>query len=88
MAVAAIASATIATRFAGRAIGVWEGSGPNAASVRRLDGSTITAAEIDATVERLIGAAKVTGAGMALLTDGKIAYLKAMDFAIRRKICR
>ena len=85
IAVAAIALATIATGFAGRAIGVWEGCGPNAASVRRLDGSTITAAEIDATVERLIGAAKVTGAGMALLTDGKIAYLKAYGFRDQEK---
>lgn len=45
-------------------------------SIKRLDGSSITPAEIDATVVRLIRAAKVTGIGIAILNDGKIAYLK------------
>jgi CubicO group peptidase (beta-lactamase class C family) len=49
----------------------------NAAGVKRLDGTTITAAEIDATVTRLMAAGNVTGAGIAILVDGKIAYLKA-----------
>jgi CubicO group peptidase (beta-lactamase class C family) len=49
----------------------------NAAGVKRLDGTTITPAEIDATVTRLMTAAKVPGAGIAILVDGKIAYLKA-----------
>ena len=47
----------------------------NAASVKRLDGSTIAAAEIDATVIRLLAAGKVTGAGIAILNDGKIVYV-------------
>lgn len=47
------------------------------AAVKRLDGSTISAGEIDATVTRLMGAAKVTGVGVAIFNDGKIAYLKA-----------
>jgi len=49
----------------------------NAANVKRLDGSTIPAAQIDATVNRLIGAAKVPGLGLAILNDRKIVYLKA-----------
>jgi CubicO group peptidase (beta-lactamase class C family) len=49
----------------------------NAARVMRLDGSTIAAAEIDATVNRLIAAAKVPGLGLAILNDRKIVYLKA-----------
>lgn len=49
----------------------------NAARAKRLDGSTIPAAEIDATVNRLIAAAKVPGLGLAILNDRKIVYLKA-----------
>jgi len=49
----------------------------NAANVKRLDGSTIPAAQIDATVNRLIGAAKVPGLGLAILNERKIVYLKA-----------
>src|SRR5580698_8401654 len=47
------------------------------ASFTRLDGSTIAPAQIDATVNRLIDAAHVTGAGVALFRGGKIVYLKA-----------
>jgi CubicO group peptidase (beta-lactamase class C family) len=50
---------------------------PNASSVKRLDGSTIAAAQIDETVTRLMHDAKVTGLGLAILNDGKIVYLKA-----------
>jgi CubicO group peptidase (beta-lactamase class C family) len=53
---------------------------PNAPSVKRLDGSTITASEVDATVTRLMAGAKVTGVGLALLNDRKIVYLKAYGF--------
>jgi len=48
--------------------------------VTRLDGSTISAAEIDATVTRLMKAAEVTGAGIAIFNHGKIAYVKAYGF--------
>ena len=50
---------------------------PNAATVKRLDGSTIAAAEIDGTMDRVMRAGKVTGAAIAVLNDGKIVYLKA-----------
>jgi CubicO group peptidase (beta-lactamase class C family) len=53
---------------------------PNAPSIKRLDGSTLTAVEIDQTVMRLMKVAKVTGAGIAILNDGKIAYLKTYGF--------
>lgn len=46
-------------------------------AMTRLDGSTITQQEVDATVHRLIDAAHVTGAGIALFQDRKIVYLKA-----------
>jgi CubicO group peptidase (beta-lactamase class C family) len=54
-----------------------------AAGVRRLDDTTITPAEIDATVTRVTTAGKVTGVGIAILTGGTIAYLKA--YGIRDK---
>ncbi len=47
------------------------------ASVVRLDGSTITPAEIDKTVNRLMAAAKVTGIGIAILNNRRLVYLKA-----------
>ena len=46
-------------------------------TVTRLDGSTIPAAEIDATMTRLMKAAEVTGAGIAILNHGKVAFVKA-----------
>jgi CubicO group peptidase (beta-lactamase class C family) len=45
--------------------------------ITRLDGSTIATREVDATVNHLLDAAHVTGAGVAIFQDGKIAYLKA-----------
>jgi CubicO group peptidase (beta-lactamase class C family) len=55
------------------------------AIVTRLDGSTITAAEIDKTVTRLMKAAEVTGTGIAIFNNGKIAYLKAYGFRDKDK---
>jgi CubicO group peptidase (beta-lactamase class C family) len=49
-------------------------------SVKRLDGSTISSAEIDAAVTRLMSGAEVTGAAIAIFNDGKVAYLKAYGF--------
>lgn len=46
-------------------------------SVTRLDGSTITAREIDATAERLMRAAHVPGLALAILNNGEIVYLHA-----------
>jgi len=63
--------------------GLTVGAASNVASVQRLDGSAITAAQIDETVTRLLAAGKVTGMGLAILTDGKVAYLKA--YGIRDK---
>jgi CubicO group peptidase (beta-lactamase class C family) len=48
--------------------------------VRRLDGSAIRPADIDATVTRLMRSAEVTGIGVALLSHGKIEYMKAYGF--------
>jgi CubicO group peptidase (beta-lactamase class C family) len=47
------------------------------AGVMRLDGSVITAAQIDTTVVRVMAAAHVPGVGLAILNDGRVAYLKA-----------
>ena len=52
-------------------------------SVKRLDGSTISPAEIDSTVSRLMRAAEVTGVGIAIFNQGKIAYLKT--YGVRDK---
>lgn len=49
-------------------------------AIHRLDGSTIAPAEVDSTVTRLMKAAEVTGVGIAIFNDGKIAYEKAYGF--------
>jgi CubicO group peptidase (beta-lactamase class C family) len=54
-------------------------------TVKRLDGTTISTAEIDATVARLMKAAEVPGTAIAILNDGKIAYLKAYGFRNKEK---
>jgi CubicO group peptidase (beta-lactamase class C family) len=46
-------------------------------SVVRLDGSAMSTSEVDATVNRLLDAAHVTGAGIAIFHGGKVAYLHA-----------
>jgi len=48
--------------------------------IKRLDGSTITPAEVDSTVSRLMKAAEVPGVAVAIINDGQIAYLKAYGF--------
>ncbi len=48
--------------------------------VRRVDGSSITPAEIDATVTRLMKAGEVTGAGITIFNGGKVAYSKAYGY--------
>lgn len=49
----------------------------NDSTVKRLDGSSITASELDGTVMRLMQAAEVPGVGLAIFHDGKTVYLKA-----------
>ena len=46
-------------------------------AITRLDGSAMTHQQVDATVNRLMSAAHVTGVGIALFRDGNIAYLQA-----------
>lgn len=53
--------------------------------IKRLDGSTITPAEIDATVTRLMTAAEVTGVDISILNNGKVAYLKSYGFRDKEK---
>jgi CubicO group peptidase (beta-lactamase class C family) len=55
----------------------------NVSTVKRLDGSTISSQEIDATVTRLMHSAKIPGAGIAILNDQRIVYLKA--YGVRDK---
>jgi CubicO group peptidase (beta-lactamase class C family) len=45
-------------------------------TILRLDGSSMTSKEVDATVTRLMKDANVTGVGIAVFHDGKITYLK------------
>ena len=45
-------------------------------AITRPDGRTLTPAQIDSTVDHLIEAAHVTGAGIALFHHGEIVYLK------------
>jgi len=46
----------------------------------RLAGGTIAPTHIDATVNGFVDDAQVTGAGIAIFHDGRIAYLKAYGF--------
>src|SRR6266850_1272860 len=48
--------------------------------VKRLDGTRITASEIDATVGRLMNAARVTGVGLAIFNDRRPVYVMAFGF--------
>ncbi len=45
--------------------------------IKRLDGSTITPIEVDATVTKLMKAAEVPGVAIAIIEHGQIAYIKA-----------
>lgn len=57
--------------MAGRAAGSHE------LAVVRLDGSNISATQIDATVIRSMHEARIPGVGIAILNNSKIAYLKS-----------
>ena len=46
-------------------------------TILRLDGSSLTSTEVDATVTRLMKGANVTGVGIAVFHNGKISYIKA-----------
>ncbi|HLJ14281.1 MAG TPA: serine hydrolase domain-containing protein [Bryobacteraceae bacterium] len=58
---------------------------PDAHAVKRLDGSTITPAEIDSTITHVMKAAEVPGVGIAIFNDGKVAYLKAYGLRDKEK---
>lgn len=45
-----------------------------AGAIRRLDGTTISAEQAIAEIERLVHAAKVTGLGLAIVQDGEIVF--------------
>jgi CubicO group peptidase (beta-lactamase class C family) len=51
--------------------------------VRRLDGSSITPAQIDLAVTHFMRAAEVPGVGIAIFNGGKVMYLKA--YGVRDK---
>jgi CubicO group peptidase (beta-lactamase class C family) len=53
--------------------------------VKRLDGSSIKPDEIDETVTRLMKAAGVTGVGLAVFNEDKVAYLKAFGMRDKEK---
>jgi CubicO group peptidase (beta-lactamase class C family) len=45
--------------------------------VVRLDGSTITHAEIERTIDRLMAAARIPGVAVAIINGGRVAYMGA-----------
>lgn len=57
----------------------------SAQTIRRLDGTAISAGEIDATVTHLLQAAEVPGIGIAIFNDNKIAYLKTYGLRDKEK---
>jgi len=75
--IAALLAAVVAT------VGLAQQSSKPSRIIKRLDSSVITPAEIDMTVTRLMRAARVTGVGIAILNDGKVAYLNA--YGVRDK---
>jgi CubicO group peptidase (beta-lactamase class C family) len=56
--------------------------------IRNLAGGTVETAEIDKTIVDLMAAAKVTGLGLAILNDNRIAYVKAFGFRDKGKGAR
>ncbi|HWZ98177.1 MAG TPA: serine hydrolase [Candidatus Dormibacteraeota bacterium] len=52
---------------------------------QRLDGSKISTAEIDSTITRLMRATEVTGAGIAIFNEGKVAYAKGYGLRDKEK---
>ena len=56
-----------------RTVPAQSGATSNQTAITRLDGSRIADAEIDRTVTRLMQAAEVPGAGIAIIDGGKIA---------------
>lgn len=53
---------------------------PDRSKLKRLDGSTISAVEIETTVIRLMSAARVTGLSIAIINDSEVAYVKSFGF--------
>jgi CubicO group peptidase (beta-lactamase class C family) len=51
--------------------------------LKRLDGTVVKSTEIDESVIRLMKAAEVPGVGLALFSEGKVAYLRA--YGVRDK---
>jgi CubicO group peptidase (beta-lactamase class C family) len=56
-----------------------------APAIKRVDGTTISRAEVDRTVTRLMKAAQVTGVGIAVLNDGAVVYRKAYGWRDRAR---
>jgi CubicO group peptidase (beta-lactamase class C family) len=52
----------------------------NPTRIKRLDGSTISTAEIESRVTKLMSAARVTGLNIAVINDAKIVYVKSFGF--------
>ena len=55
------------------------------AMVKRLDGSSISTAEIEETVTRLMREGNVTGLSLAILNDNRVAYVKSFGFRNREE---
>ena len=49
--------------------------------LRRIDGSSISVAEADAAISRLMAEAKVTGLSVAILNDNHVVYLRSFGLA-------
>lgn len=55
-------------------------AGPIQQTVTRLDGRTLSPAEVERTVERLMHAARVPGLALAILNRGEIVYLRGFGY--------
>ena len=53
----------------------------HAQRLRRIDGSSISVADADAAITRLMAAAKVTGLSVAILNDNRAVYVRSFGLA-------
>ena len=61
------------------------GFGQQPGKITRVDGSVISAKDLDATVSRLMAGGEVTGAAIAVLHDGRIEFAKGYGFRDKEK---
>jgi CubicO group peptidase (beta-lactamase class C family) len=77
----------VSTRGGAESRGDARSDGHSAGTVRRLDGSAITHADVDAAVRDAMASGKVPGLGLAIINDGAVVYEKGYGWRdVERKL--